>query len=212
MPTNASVASNFHANGIIKNGDRLFTYTEYDGTGNVSLLTDVGVIRMPNGKYALTSVQTNPSTYPAIMFKGGDTFLVGIINKSGVATTATAPGTDVVLKTILPLVMTAAELSANNTPEGSAPGTNATFTDTSLEAYTVGSQTGYVRDKNAVVAVPGPINNAGLTANDPNKPKDFEYYAIRVGIGVVVVVGGIWLYNKFVANKVGKSAKSFFTR
>jgi hypothetical protein len=191
MPTSTNIVSELHANGVIKNGEQLFKYEEFDAQSNASLRIGVTVLRLPNGKYALVATQTLPTgNGPDSQFKGSDTFLSGIINKSGVVGVTDGP-----LKTMMSLFMTAAELTANGTPENTAPASNATFTDTSLEAYSIGSQAGYVRDKNAVVATPPAPADKNTTGADEPVKKDWKYWGVRVLVVVVVGTGGYLLYK-----------------
>lgn len=202
MPTtslaNQTVLSDFHPNGVVKNGEKLFKYTDYDSLGNAAIAGEVYVLRLPNSRFALTVQQTITSTSPLIQFRGVDTFLSPLAIKVGVIGVS-----DGVVKSIVEQIkpMTSAELAAYGTPENTAPPYNSTFTDTSLECYTVGSQMGYVRDKNAVV--PAPPAQKDLTASTPDTKteKGLTYWLIRGGIAVVVVVGGVWAYNKFVKSK-----------
>ena|GEM_PF-3968540 len=180
-----------------KNGDRIFTVNEYDGT-TVAGTANVSIARMAGGKYALIVETTLPQNIqPPIQFKGGDSYLANIIARSGVVGATDAP-----LKTMLPLVMTTAELLANGTPEGSAPAFNPTFTETSLEAYSVGSQIGYIRDKNPAASATPPV--AEITSSMILREENgFQYWAVRVAIEAAIVGAFAFLYVTFLKKGSG---------
>jgi hypothetical protein len=191
MSANTATISALHADGVVKDGDKLLNYS-YNGAGDtVATAYDVIARKHPNsGKLAIAIVKKvdgGVTVTDSTQYLKGAEFLRDLKPIAGVLGFF-----DAVVESIAALAMANAELTAAGTPVDSQLTGLPTGIDMAFETYTSNTKAGYLRAKAAVVTVaPYQI----VAADTVTAGIDWNKVLLYTGIGTVLTIAGILIYK-----------------
>lgn len=193
MAANNATISALHADGVVKDGDKLFNYSFNNASDAVTTVYDVLLRKHPtSGKPVVVIVKkkvAGTDVSDSTQYVKSAEFLRDLkvqMNIAGV--------TDAVIESIAALVMTSAELTAAGTPVDSQLSSLPTGIDMAYETYTSNTLAGYLRAKAGTVVQTSQI----LTAADPTDTGiDWGKVFLYTGIGTVVTIAGILIWKAF---------------
>ncbi|WP_028522778.1 hypothetical protein [Runella limosa] len=193
MAANTATVSGFHGDGVIKDGDPLFSYLFKDANDADYEQYKVIARKHPSSSkiaIAIVKLKVNGAAVSdSTQYLKGAEFLRDLKPKMGISGV-----NDDVIESIAALAMTSAELTAAGTPVDSQLPTVATGIDMNYESYTSNTKAGFVRAKTVTTT----LAPAVLTAADPETTTvDWNKVILYFGIGTVVTIGGILIFKAF---------------
>lgn len=194
MAANTTTLSAFHADGVVKDGEKLFSHLFKDAADADYEQYDVLLRKHPSStKPAVVIIKkkvAGVAVTDTTQYLKSAEFLRDLKPKLGVSGI-----NDDIVESIAAQVMTAAELTAAGTPVDSQLPTLPSNVDLAFETYTSNTKVGYLRVKaSTVAAVAAPVVTV---AADPVSSIDWTTVLTYFGIGTVVTIGGILLFKAF---------------
>lgn len=202
------VLSAFHADGVIKDGDCLLTYTSKDANDADFEQYDVIARKHPSSsKLAIAIVKLKvggAAVTDSTQYLKGAEFLRDMKPRQKISGTY-----DELVESIAALAMTSAELTAAGTPVDSQLPTVKTGVDMNYEAFTSNSKAGYVRQKTVTTTVAPAV----LTAADPAATTvDWNKVGLYFGIGMIVTIGAILIAKALKKGSRKRNAKGQYKK
>jgi|GEM_PF-4136215 len=197
MAANTATLANFHADGKVKDGDKLFGYEFKDANDASYEKFDVLLRKHPASSKPVVVIVKKTVAGAAVtdttQYVKSAEFLRDLKPKVGISGV-----NDDIVESIASQVMTSAELTAAGTPVDSQLPNLATGIEMAFETYTSNTKVGYLRAvAAAVTAVP-----AAVVAADPGTGIDWMKVALYFGIGTVVTIAGILIFKKKTPKRV----------
>jgi len=191
MAANTATISNLHADGVVKDGDKLFSYLFKDGNDAEYEQYDVLLRKhKSSAKPAVVVVKkkvAGVAVADTTQYLKSAEFLRDLKPKVGISGV-----NDDIVESIAALVMTSAELTAAGTPVDSQLPELPSGIDMAFETYTSNTKAGYLRAKAALVtAAPYQV----VAAETATTGIDWNKVLLYTGIGTVVTIAGILIYK-----------------
>lgn len=192
MAANTATLSAFHADGVVKDGDKVFSYEFKDANDASYEKFDLIIRRHPSSSKLCVAIVKKTVAGTAVtdttQYLKSAEYLRDLKPKVGISGVS-----DDVVESIAALVMTSAELTAAGTPVDSQLPNLPTGIDMAFETYTVTPKSGYLRAK-AATTTAAPVQV--LAADPATTSIDWGKVALYSGIGTVVTIALILIFKK----------------
>lgn len=194
MAANTATISALHADGVVKDGDKLFNYSYIQTDPTVLEAYDVLIRRHNSASKPVVVIVKKTVNGTAVtdstQYVKSAEFLRDLKARNGIVGSY-----DAMIESIAAQAMTAAELIAAGTPVDSQLPTLPSAIDMPFETYTSNTIAGYLRVKaSAVAAVAAPVVTV---AADPATGVDWTTILTWGGIGALGLGAAYLLYKAF---------------